>query len=214
MTSHQECIPSFVFILKLTVFFENFKFMKYLIVGLGNIGPEYTNTRHNIGFRAVDALASTQNGKFHTDRYGDVCEIKYKGRSIILLKPSTYMNLSGNAVRYWMQKEKIEIENVFVIVDDIAIPFGTLRIRKQGSDGGHNGLKHINQILGHQNYARLRFGIDGDFPKGFQIDYVLGEWTDDEREKLTELVEQVGKAILSFSTIGVDRTMNEFNTKK
>lgn len=188
--------------------------MKYLIVGLGNIGAEYAETRHNIGFKVVDALAAAQSGTFRTDRYGDVCEIKYKGRQIILLKPSTYMNLSGNALRYWMQKEKIEIENVLIIIDDIAIPFGTLRVRKQGSDGGHNGLKHINEILGHQNYARIRFGIDGNFPKGFQIDYVLGKWSADEAAKLPELTEQTGKAILAFATIGIDRMMNEFNTKK
>lgn len=188
--------------------------MKYLIIGLGNIGSEYAQTRHNIGFKVVDALAAAQGGTFRTDRYADVCEIKYKGRAIILLKPSTYMNLSGNAVRYWMQKEKVEIENIFVIVDDIAIPFGTLRIRKQGSDGGHNGLKHINEMLATQNYSRLRFGIDGNFPKGFQIDYVLGKWSDDEKQKLPELIEQVGKAILGFTTIGIDRTMNEFNSKR
>lgn len=188
--------------------------MKYLIVGLGNIGSEYAQTRHNIGFKVVDALAAANGGVFRTDRYGDVCEIKYKGRMIILLKPSTYMNLSGNAVRYWMQKEKIEIENLFVIVDDIALPFGTLRIRKQGSDGGHNGLKHINQILATQSYARLRFGIDGNFPKGFQIDYVLGRWSDEELSALDELIERAGSAVLGFSTIGIDRTMNEFNSNK
>lgn len=188
--------------------------MKYLIIGLGNVGSEYSETRHNIGFKVVDALAAAQGGVFVTDRYGDVCQLKYKGRQIVLLKPSTYMNLSGNALRYWMQKEKIEIENVFVIVDDIAIPFGTLRIRKQGSDGGHNGLKHINEILGHQNYARLRFGVDGDFPKGSQIDYVLGKWTPQQSSCLSELTQQAANAILGFVTIGIDRTMNEFNTKK
>lgn len=188
--------------------------MKYLIVGLGNVGAEYSNTRHNIGFKVVDALAAESNGVFTTERYADVCQIKHKGRTLVLIKPSTYMNLSGNAVRYWMQKEKIEIENVFVIVDDIAIPFGTIRIRKQGSDGGHNGLKHINEILGSQNYARLRFGIDGNFPKGFQIDYVLGKWSPEEADKLPELCAQAGKAILGFSTIGIDRTMNEYNIRK
>lgn len=188
--------------------------MKYLIVGLGNIGAEYENTRHNIGFKVVDALAAGKQAKFTTDRYGDVCEIRHKGRTLVLLKPSTYMNLSGNAVRYWLQKEGIEVENMFVIVDDIALPFGTLRIRKQGSDGGHNGLKHINQILGHQNYARLRFGIDGNFPKGFQIDYVLGEWSEQESAALPELLERCADTVLSFATIGVDRTMNEFNSKR
>lgn len=188
--------------------------MKYLIVGLGNIGAEYAQTRHNIGFKVLDALAGASNAVFESNRYGSVCEIRHKGRILILLKPSTYMNLSGNAVRYWMQQEKIEIQNVFVIVDDIALPLGTLRIRKQGSDGGHNGLKHINQTLGHQNYARLRFGIDGNFAKGFQVDYVLGEWSADEQRELPELIEQASKAILDFVTIGIDRTMNVYNSKK
>lgn len=187
--------------------------MKYLIVGLGNIGAEYAHTRHNIGFRVVDALAEAKEAKFTSDRYGAVCEIKHKGRTLLLLKPSTYMNLSGNAVRYWLQKEGIEVENMFVIVDDIALPFGTIRIRKQGSDGGHNGLAHINEILTHNNYARLRFGIGGDFPKGFQVDYVLGCWTADQQRALPDLIEQCGKAVLGFATIGVDRTMNEFNKK-
>lgn len=188
--------------------------MKFLIVGLGNIGAEYASTRHNIGFKVLDALAGASNAVFSSDRYGSVCEIRHRGKQLILLKPSTYMNLSGNALRYWMQKEKIEIENVFVIVDDIALPFGTLRIRKNGSDGGHNGLKHINETLGHQNYARLRFGIGGDFPKGFQIDYVLGEWTKEESTALPELIDQAGKAILSFPIQGIDRTMNTFNSRK
>lgn len=188
--------------------------MKYLIVGLGNIGAEYANTRHNIGFKVVEALAAEKDAKFTTDRYGDVCEIRHKGRTLVLLKPSTYMNLSGNAVRYWLQKEGIEVENMFVIVDDIALPFGSLRIRKQGSDGGHNGLKHINQILGHQNYARLRFGIDGNFTKGFQIDYVLGEWNEQENLELPALLDKCAKTIIGFATIGIDRTMNEFNSKR
>lgn len=185
--------------------------MKYLIVGLGNIGAEYANTRHNIGFKVLDALAEASNTSFRTDRLGDICEIKHKGRTLILLKPSTYMNLSGNAVRYWMQKEKIEIENVMVIVDDLALDFGNIRIRKKGSDGGHNGLKHIQSILGHSNYARMRFGISGNFPKGFQVDYVLGEWSEDEKRDLPQLIKMAGEAILAFPLIGIDRTMNTFN---
>lgn len=188
--------------------------MKYLIVGLGNIGVEYAETRHNIGFKVLDALASASNTSFVSDRYGSVCELRHKGRQLLLLKPSTYMNLSGNAVRYWMQKEGIEVENVFIVVDDIALPFGSLRIRKNGSDGGHNGLKHINEVLGHQNYIRLRVGVGGDFPKGFQIDYVLGKWSAEEQKALPEVTEQAGKAIMAFSTMGIDRTMNTFNTKK
>lgn len=187
---------------------------KYLIVGLGNIGIEYANTRHNVGFRAVDKLAANANATFTSDRYGSICEVRHKGRTLLLLKPSTYMNLSGNAVRYWMQKERIEQENILVLVDDIALPMGTLRMRKNGSDGGHNGLKHINEILGNQNYARLRFGVGGDFPKGFQVDYVLGQWTDDEEKMMPELLDAAEKAVQCFATQGVDKAMNFFNTKK
>ncbi len=155
--------------------------MKYLIVGLGNIGAEYAETRHNIGFKVLDAFAEASNAVFGAGRYGAVCETKYKGRTFVLLKPSTYMNLSGKAVSYWMQAGKIEPENLLVVVDDIALPFGTLRLRARGSDGGHNGLKNIALMLGSENYARLRFGVGGDFPRGHQVDYVLGEWTDQER---------------------------------
>ncbi len=160
--------------------------MKYLIVGLGNIGNEYHNTRHNIGFTILDAFAKASNVFFSENRYGATCEVKLKGRTLILLKPSTFMNLSGNALRYWMQKEKIEIENVLVIVDDIALPFGTLRLKPQGSDAGHNGLKNIQEILGHNNYARLRFGIGNDFAKGRQVEYVLGKWTEEQTAALPE----------------------------
>ena len=146
--------------------------MKFLIVGLGNIGSEYAQTRHNIGFKVLDALAGASNLFFKTDRYGDVCELRHKGKIFVLLKPSTYMNLSGNAVRYWMQQEKIPLENVLVITDDLALPYGKLRMRGQGSDGGHNGLKHIQQILQTANYPRLRFGISAEFGKGQQVDYV------------------------------------------
>lgn len=187
--------------------------MKFLIVGLGNIGSEYAETRHNIGFKVLDALAGASNLFFTTDRYGDVCELKHKGKMFILLKPSTYMNLSGNAVRYWMQQEKIPLENVLVVTDDLALPFGKLRMRGQGSDGGHNGLKHINQILQTTQYARLRFGISAEFSKGHQVDYVLGAWSEEELKTLKEHVERAGKAVLSFGLIGLPRTMNEFNTK-
>ena len=187
--------------------------MKFLIVGLGNIGSEYSETRHNIGFKVLDALAGASNLFFKTDRYGDVCELKHKGRMFILLKPNTFMNLSGNAVRYWMQQEKITLENVLVVTDDLALPYGKLRMRGQGSDGGHNGLKHINQILQTTQYARLRFGISAEFSKGQQVDYVLGIWSEEELKTLKEHIERAGKAVLSFGLIGLPRTMNEVNTK-
>lgn len=188
--------------------------MKYLVVGLGNIGAEYADTRHNIGFKVLDALAGASNAVFSSDRYGSVCEIRHRGHTLILLKPSTYMNLSGKAVNYWMQREKIPAEQIFVVVDDIALPFGTLRIRKSGSDGGHNGLKHITATLGHQNYARLRCGIDGNFPKGFQIDYVLGQWSTEERRELPLIEQRASEAVLSVAAVGLERTMNIFNSKK
>ncbi|MFM7728077.1 MAG: aminoacyl-tRNA hydrolase [Flavobacteriales bacterium] len=187
--------------------------MKFLIVGLGNIGSEYAETRHNIGFKVLDALAWASNLFFKTDRYGDVCELRHKGRIFILLKPSTYMNLSGNAVRYWMQQEKIDLENVLVITDDLALPFGKLRMRGKGSDGGHNGLKHIQEILQTNEYARLRFGISAEFSKGHQVDYVLGLWNDDELKTLQEHIERAGKAALAFGHIGLARTMNDVNSK-
>ena len=158
--------------------------MKYLIVGLGNIGAEYADTRHNAGFDVLDALAGASNISFAAARYGAVAELKYKGRTLVLLKPSTYMNLSGKAVRYWMDAEKIAPENLLVISDDIALPFGTLRMRTKGSSGGHNGLKNISELLGREDYARIRFGIGGNFARGQQIDYVLGTWTDEERKLL------------------------------
>lgn len=187
--------------------------MKYLIVGLGNIGDEYVNTRHNIGFKVVDAFAKAAEATFSTKRYGDVAEAKHKGRTFILLKPSTYMNLSGKAVSYWMQAEKIPLENVFVIVDDIALPIGSIRIREKGSDGGHNGLKHINEILGTQSYARLRFGIGDTFAKGKQVDYVLGRWTEEEEKLLPALIDHSIEAIKGFGTVGIARTMNFYNKK-
>ncbi len=192
---------------------ETQEVVKYLIAGLGNIGAEYAGTRHNIGFTVLDALAEASNTVFTPSRYGSVAEVKFKGRTLVLLKPSTYMNLSGKAVSYWLQKEKIPLENLFVVVDDIALPFGTVRIRGRGSDGGHNGLKNINAVLGTDNYARLRFGIGGDFPKGFQVDYVLGEWTPEEKKDMPARLTAAGEAIKSFAAIGLERTMNFHNKK-
>lgn len=188
--------------------------MKYLIVGLGNIGPEYQDTRHNIGFNVLDAFARASNAVFESRRYGAVCEVKVKGRTLLLLKPDTYMNLSGKAVVYWMQKEKIALEDLLVIVDDLALPFGTLRLRAQGSDGGHNGLKNISLLLATQAYARLRYGIGNDFLKGRQIDYVLGNWDEREAEELPVLLERGKEIIVSFVVQGIARTMNIFNVNK
>ena len=187
--------------------------VKYLIAGLGNIGAEYAGTRHNIGFDVLDALAGASNAVFTPARYGSVAQVRVKGRTLILLKPSTYMNLSGKAVAYWMQKEKIATENLLVVVDDLALPLGTLRVRTKGSDGGHNGLKSIDALLGTQDYARLRFGIGGDFPKGFQVDHVLGEWTTEERQQLPARLEAAAEAVKSFATQGIERTMNLYNKK-
>ena len=187
--------------------------MKYLIVGLGNIGPDYHNTRHNIGFTILDAFADASNVFFTDSRYGATAEVKLRGRTLLLLKPSTFMNLSGNALRYWMQKENIPIERVLILVDDIALPFGTLRLKPKGSDAGHNGLKHIQDTLGHSNYNRLRFGIGNDFPKGAQVHYVLSRWTEDEAEKLPERTQKACEIIQSFVFAGVQNTMNEYNNK-
>lgn len=187
--------------------------MKYLIVGLGNIGAEYQNTRHNIGFRVVDALAEKAGVSFSTDRYGAVAEMRHRGHIVTLLKPSTYMNLSGKAVRYWLEATKTPIENLLIIVDDIALPFGSLRMRMKGSDGGHNGLKNINEILGSDAYSRIRFGIGGDFPRGFQVDHVLGQWTAEEEAQMAEKLKTFVDASLSFVSIGAQRTMNTYNKK-
>ena len=187
--------------------------MKYLIVGLGNIGAEYADTRHNIGFKVLDALAEASNAVFTTARYGDVAEVRYKGRTLLLLKPSTYMNLSGKAVRYWLDTEKIPLENLLVVSDDIALPFGTLRLRPKGSAGGHNGLKNIAELLGSEEYARMRFGVGGDFPRGHQVEYVLGEWTDEERQAMPERLKVFVDAIRSFVMQGCALTMNFFNKK-
>lgn len=188
--------------------------MKYLIVGLGNIGPEYEDTRHNSGFDVLDAFAKASNAVFEKKRYGAVAEVRLKGRTLVLLKPSTYMNLSGDAVRYWMQQEKIELEDLLVIVDDLALPFGTLRLRGQGSDGGHNGLKNINAVLGTMNYARLRFGIGNAFSRGQQIDYVLGCWTGEEKEKMPELLQRCIDMIQGFVLLGLAKTMSFYNNNK
>ena len=187
--------------------------MKYLIVGLGNIGAEYDNTRHNVGFDVVDYLAKAYEVEFKNDQLGDLAEFKFKGRTFVMLKPSTYMNRSGKAVRYWLQKKKINTENLLVILDDLNLPFGNLRLRGKGSDGGHNGLKDIDQMLGGNKYARLRFGIGDDFHKGQQIDYVMGTWTEEEAAKLPELLKESGEIIKSFGTIGLGHTMSKFNRK-
>ena len=187
--------------------------MKYLIAGLGNIGEEYAYTRHNIGFEVLDALVGASNICFQENRYGKVAEYKFKGRIFILLKPSTYMNLSGKAINYWLQKENIPLENLLVIVDDLALPLGKMRLRAKGSDGGHNGLKNISEILKTDNYARLRLGIGDNFSKGKQIDFVLSRWAKEEEEILKERILLAIEVIRSFGTIGVERTMNLFNNK-
>lgn len=188
--------------------------MKYLIVGLGNIGAEYANTRHNIGFNVLDAYAKASNTVFTSMRYGSICEVKYKGRTLMLLKPSTYMNLSGKSVSYWLKAEKIPIENLLVVVDDIALPYETLRLKAQGSDGGHNGLKDITATLASQQYARLRLGIGSDFPQGHQVDYVLGEWSNDELKALPTFLNNAIEAINTYVSIGIERAMNTVNIKR
>lgn len=188
--------------------------MKYLIFGLGNIGPEYTNTRHNIGFTILDALAEASNIAFKSARYAAIAEYRHKARSFILIKPTTYMNLSGKAVNYWIQKEGVPLSHVLILVDDLAIPFGTLRLKAKGGDGGHNGLKSISEILGRNDYARLRFGIGSEFHQGQQVNYVLSEWSDAEKILLPERMETVHQLIRSFGTIGLHRTMNIFNNSK
>lgn len=187
--------------------------MKYLIAGLGNIGSEYAETRHNIGFKVLDALAAASNAVFRTERYGDVAEMRFKGRIFLLLKPSTYMNNSGNAVRYWLRKEKVEPAELLVVLDDLALPLGTIRMRAKGNDGGHNGLKSIDACIGTNAYPRLRCGIGHDFRQGQQVDYVLGEWLPEEKETLRSVIGMASEAVLSFGTQGVERTMNLFNKK-
>jgi PTH1 family peptidyl-tRNA hydrolase len=186
---------------------------KFLIVGLGNIGPEYVNTRHNIGFKILDFMAKKEALSFETVKLGALAEYKFKGRTYLLLKPNTYMNLSGKAVQYWMEKEKIAKENVLVITDDLNLPFGTIRIKPKGSDGGHNGLKNINLVLNSNEYARFRFGISDAFKKGQQVNYVLGEWGESELAALPERLELACEAIKSFGTAGLEFTMTGFNGK-
>ena len=187
--------------------------MKYLIVGLGNIGSDYHETRHNIGFMVVDEMARQADIRFADGRSGSTATLSVKGRQLILLKPSTYMNLSGDAVRYWMQKENIALENLLVVVDDLALPFGSLRLKGQGSDAGHNGLKHIAETLGTQAYARLRFGIGNDFPRGMQIDYVLGHFTPEQIEQMPERLKLAGEIVRSFCLAGIQITMNQYNKR-
>jgi PTH1 family peptidyl-tRNA hydrolase len=187
--------------------------MKYLIVGLGNVGPEYDGTRHNIGFRVMDALVKASNIVFEDKRYGFVARMRVKNCELVLLKPSTYMNLSGNAVRYWMNKENVEPENLLVVCDDLSLPFGKLRMKPGGSDAGHNGLKNIASVLCSQQYARLRFGIGNDYPKGFQADYVLGQFTEEDLKTMDERVDIACEAVKSFCLAGINITMNQFNRK-
>ena len=187
--------------------------MNYLIVGLGNIGVEYANTRHNMGFMVLDAWAQASNILFESGRYGYTATISFKGRKFTLLKPSTYMNLSGKAVRYWMNELKVPLENLLVISDDLNIPFGSIRLRKNGSAGGHNGLTNINELLGTQEYARIRMGIGNDFGRGQQVGYVLGELSDEEKELMPKLCKKVIEGIKAFAMMGPDKAMNVLNVR-
>lgn len=186
---------------------------KFLIVGLGNIGVEYEHTRHNVGFKILDYLAEQQEATWETERLGDLTQFRQKGRTFFLLKPNTFMNLSGKAVKYWIDKENIPLENVLIVTDDLNLEFGSIRIKTRGSDGGHNGLKDIQDKLNTNKYPRFRFGIGNSYSQGKQINYVLGEWSEEEVEKLKERVETSAKAIISFALAGVHRTMNNFNGK-
>jgi len=186
---------------------------KVLIFGLGNIGSEYKNTRHNIGFKILDTLADKNDIKFKKLRLADVAKFNFKGRTFILIKPATYMNLSGKAVNYWMQKENVDTNNILVVCDDLNLDFGTIRIKKKGSNGGHNGLKDIQNTLQTVNYPRLRFGVSANFSRGKQIDYVLGDWNDEENKLLKECLEKTSQAIILFGTEGFSNTMNEFNNR-
>lgn len=192
---------------------ETIDMKKFLIVGLGNPGPKYHNTRHNIGFQVLDQLAEEEQLSFEPDKLGDTATYKFKGRTFILLKPSTYMNLSGKAVNYWLQKEKVPLENLLVITDDLNLPFGTIRVKTKGSDGGHNGLKDIQGTLNTTSYNRFRFGISDEYSKGKQVDYVLGEWEPEEMAKMSERLKKSVEVIRSFGTAGVNITMNTFNGK-
>jgi len=185
--------------------------MKYLIVGLGNIGEGYKETRHNIGFKILDAIAVASNISFKDKRYGALCHFKYRGRELILLKPSTFMNLSGNAVSYWMKKENIPLENTLVVVDDIALPLGSIRMRPKGSDGGHNGLAHITSVLGTHDYPRIRFGIGNSYHRGSQVDFVLGTWIEEEKKVIEERIPVAVEMVKSFTFAGLELTMTAFN---
>ncbi len=187
--------------------------MKYLIAGLGNIGIEYADTRHNIGFIIADALVNDLKGKFETERLASVARVKYRGRTLVVIKPTTYMNLSGKAVKYWLDKEKIPLNNLLVVLDDIALDKGVLRMKKKGGDAGHNGLTDIIEKLGTNEFPRLRFGIGNDFARGYQVDYVLGKWSTSEVKLLIPRVEKAVEMIKSFVTLGIDRTMNLYNNK-
>ena len=187
--------------------------MNFLIVGLGNIGAKYESTRHNIGFKALDFVAEQSSAFFTEERYGEISSFKYKGKNIYLLKPNTFMNLSGSAVRYWLTKLKIDVKNLLVVTDDLNLEVGYLRMRKNGSDGGHNGLKNIQQTLFTNQYPRLRIGVGNNFPKGKQIDYVLGKWTEEEHSILDQKMEIIKDMVLSFCFAGIDNTMNKYNNK-
>jgi PTH1 family peptidyl-tRNA hydrolase len=184
---------------------------KYLIIGLGNPGFKYTDTRHNIGFKVLDELAKERGASFETEKLGDIARFRFKGRTFVLLKPNTFMNLSGKAVNYWLQKEKIELHNSLCITDDLNLDFGAIRIKAKGSAGGHNGLKSIIEVLGRQDFPRLRFGVAANFSKGKQVDYVLGEWNKEENRFLPELIDKSARAAISFGAAGIGNTMNEFN---
>ena len=186
---------------------------KFLIVGLGNIGSEYANTRHNIGFKILDYIANQENISFQTAKLGEIAELKIKGRTLILLKPNTYMNLSGKAVKYWLEKENIEKDDMLVITDDLNLAFGTIRIKTKGSDGGHNGLKNIQLLLNSTEYPRFRFGISDAFKKGQQVNYVLGEWGEEEKESLKERLQMSAEIVKSFALAGLNNTMNTYNGK-
>ena len=192
---------------------EEIPMKKFLIVGLGNIGVEYVNTRHNIGFKILNYFANKENINFQPAKLGDIAQYNIKGRTLILLKPNTFMNLSGKALKYWMEKEKIDIENVLIITDDLNLSYGTIRIKPRGTDGGHNGLKNIQLLLNSSEYPRFRFGISDEFKKGKQIDYVLGEWNEDEKSKLQERLETASQVNSSFALAGLENTMNTFNGK-
>ncbi|SEI53832.1 peptidyl-tRNA hydrolase, PTH1 family [Myroides marinus] len=191
----------------------NREMKKFLIIGLGNIGAEYINTRHNIGFKVVDEIANELGGDWQTVKLGSLAEVKVKGRTLLLLKPNTYMNLSGKAVQYWMEKEKIPVENILVITDDLNLAFGTIRIKPKGSDGGHNGLKSIQATLNSAAYPRFRFGISDEFKKGQQVDYVLGVWDDKEKELMPERLKMASKAVQEFALGGLNNAMNTYNGK-